>query len=65
MKKVFSDIWEGILKYYMIYSNFVHSIFPAELGDLVVFLIDMVVAVGIVFLVAKSAFGSKTGSYTS
>ena len=52
-------IWEEIVKYYTVYSDFIHSIFPSQLGDLVVYLIDIVVIVLIIKMIASLAFGNK------
>lgn len=61
MKEFFTDLWAKICEIYMYYSDFVHSIFPRELGDLVEYVIDIAVACLIVKLIADFAFKTKTG----
>jgi len=61
MKNFFTNIWEGLVNIYNIYSNFVHSIFPGQLGNLVVGVIDILVVGAIVIYIGKIAFTSKNG----
>ncbi len=53
------EIWATICKYYVMYSDFVHSIFPGQLGDLVEGLIDMVVAIAVVKIIWSTTFSNK------
>lgn len=62
MKQFFVGLWEAIVKYYMIYNDFIHSIFKDQLGDLVVGLIDITVAVLIVLSIGRFAFTAKEGT---
>ena len=59
MKEFFMELWSTIVNYYMIYSDFIHSIFRAQVGDLVEGLIDLGVVVAIVLAVARFAFASR------
>ena len=59
MKDFFKSIGEFIVKAYSTYSDFIHSIFAAELGDFVEYLLDIIVAAAIVKLVASVAFRTK------
>lgn len=56
---IFTDIWETLVKWYVAYSDFIHSYIPSALGDLVVGLIDIAAVCLLVFLVAKVAFSTK------
>ena len=59
MKEFFTGIWDQLVSWYGIYFDFVHSIFPGQLGDYIVYLIDLAVVVLIVWLVAKAAFRTR------
>ena len=59
MKEFFTNIWEQIVSAYWAYFDFVHSIFPDQLGDYIVYLIDLAVAVLVVWLIARAAFSTK------
>ena len=61
MLNIFKGLWEAIVNIYMMYSDFIHSIFPAELGNLVEGCIDIAVAVLVVKLVSDAAFKTKSG----
>ncbi len=59
MKDSFSNIWDSLVKIYTSYSDFVHSIIPGQLGDLVVFILNLIVVCIIVKIIASVAFGTK------
>lgn len=61
MKQFFQDLWLKICELYSMYSGFIHSIFPSQLGDLVEYILDIAVACLIIKLVAGAAFHTKTG----
>lgn len=63
MKDFFSNIWTEIVKLYGMYSSFVHSILPAELGDLAEAVIDIAIACLIVKMVADIAFKTKSEEF--
>lgn len=44
------------VKYYEIYSDFIHSLFGKEIGDFAVYLIDIVVVVLIIKLIINNTF---------
>ena len=62
MEQIFNDIWSAIVKYYTIYSDFIHSILPGQLGDLAEGLIDIVIVIAIIKIISTFAFGTKGGN---
>ena len=58
--KFIKQIFEFIVKLYTIYSDFIHSIFRDELGDFVIFLINIAVIIAVVKVVASVAFQTKS-----
>ncbi len=62
MEKFFSNIWDTLVNIYTSYSDFVHSILPGQLGDLVVFVLNLIVVCIIIKIVASVAFGTKGGN---
>lgn len=58
--KVLKNIGEFIASIYAAYAEFIHAIFPNELGDFAEYIIDIVVAVIIVKLVSSVAFRTKS-----
>ena len=61
IKNFFVKIWEYICEGYKIYDGFIHSLFPDQLGDLVVGVINIGVAVLIVVILTKAAFTTRSG----
>ena len=61
MSEFFNNLWTSLVNIYGMYSDFVHSIFPSQLGDLVVYLLDIVIVIAIVKIVASFAFTTKGG----
>lgn len=61
MKNVLLEIWTEIVKLYTMYSDFIHSILPAELGDLAEAVLDIAIACLIVKAIASVAFKTKSG----
>ena len=60
MKEFFKGLWEQMASLYAAYFEFVHSIFPDQLGDYIVYLIDLTVIILVVWLLAKLAFQTKS-----
>ena len=54
--EVLKSIGAAIVNYYNIYSDFIHSIFKDQLGDLVEYVLDIAIAVIIVKAIAGIAF---------
>lgn len=59
---IFTEIWASLVKFYGMYSDFIHSILPAELGDLLEAVLDIIVACLIVKFIADAAFRTRGGS---
>jgi len=59
MKEFLSNIWIKCVEYYSIYSDFIHSIFPKELGDLIEGVLDIAIVCIIVKLISTLAFGTR------
>lgn len=60
--QVIKDLWAKICELYMMYSDFIHSIFARELGDLVEYVLDIVVVCLIIKVIAGAAFHTKGGN---
>lgn len=52
-------IKDFFLKYYGIYTDFIHSLFGKGMGDFVVYLIDFIVVILILKLIINSTFSNK------
>ncbi len=61
MKQFFIDLWAKCCELYGYYSSFIHSIFPKELGDLVEYILDIIIACLIIKMIADVAFKTKSG----
>lgn len=59
MKEFFTNAWEQIVSIYAAYTDFIHSIFRDELGDYIILLINLAVAVFLIWLIAKAAFRTR------
>ncbi len=59
MKKIFTEFWSECVKLYGYYSDYIHYIFPRELGDLVEYVLDIAIACLIIKIVADVAFKTK------
>jgi hypothetical protein len=62
LMNVFTDIWEVIVKYYTLYSEMIHSVFPSQLGDLVEGILDIIIVCAIIKIIADAAFKTKVQS---
>lgn len=60
MKEFFKGLWEQLVSIYAAYYEFIHSIFPDQLGDYIVYLIDLTVIILVVWLLARIAFQTKS-----
>ncbi len=52
-------IKEFFVKYYGIYSDFIHSLFGKGMGDFMVYLIDIIVVVLLIKFIINITFGDK------
>lgn len=59
MMDILKDFWAQCLNVYAIYSDIIHSILPAELGDLCEYVLDVIIVCLIVKGVASIAFGTR------
>lgn len=57
--EILNDLWAHICEWYQMYSGFIHSIFPSQLGDLVEGVLDIAVACLVIKVVSSVAFGTK------
>jgi len=60
MKEFFTNLWTKCIELYTSYSNFIHTYIPRELGDLVEYIIDIIVICILVKIIASFAFGSRS-----
>lgn len=58
--KIIKKIGDFIANLWNAYSEFIHSIFPNELGDFAEYIIAIVVAVIVVKIVSSIAFRTKS-----
>ena len=59
MKDFFINIWAKCVEFYGMYSDFIHSILPRELGDLAEYVLDIAIVAAIVLAIGKIAFSSN------
>ena len=59
MNEVLTAIKDFFVKYYGIYSDYIHSLFSGAMGDFVVYLIDIVVVILVIKLIISTTFGDK------
>ena len=57
--EILNDKWVHICEWYHMYSSFIHSIFPSQLGDLVEGVLDIAVACLLIKTLSSVAFGTK------
>ena len=60
---IIQKIWNEIVKFYGEYSAFIHSIAPDELGNLIEYVIDIIVAALLIRIIGGAAFHKKDGSF--
>lgn len=59
MKDFFINFWAKCVEIYCAYSDLIHSVFPKDLGDLVEYVLDIVIVIAIIKIVASIAFSTK------
>ena len=47
------------VKYYLIYSNFIHSLFGNAMGNFVEYLLDIIIVILLIKFIISSTFGNK------
>lgn len=59
MKEFFASVWAKCVEWYGMYSDFIHSILPREVGDLAEYVLDIAIVAGIVFAIGRIAFSTN------
>lgn len=59
MNSILNSIKDFFVKYYGIYSDFIHSLFGKGMGDFMVYLIDIIVVILIIKLIINTTFTDK------
>lgn len=56
IKSIWNSIKDFFVKYYGMYSDFIHSIFGKGMGDFIVYLIDIIVVILVIKLIINTTF---------
>ncbi len=59
MNSILNSIKDFFVKYYGMYSDFIHSLFGKGMGDFMVYLIDIIVVILIIKLIINTTFTDK------
>ena len=60
---ILQKVWNELVKLYGNYSAFIHNIAPDELGNLIEYVIDIIVVALLIKLIGTLAFRKRDGSF--